>query len=153
MTPHAKNSSRSDFVIPLRSDEWIFSSTAGITPIWLDVYVSRHVRGQLRTLRCMRTDWGCKRVAFQPVDYQWATDVKPIDAYVLHGQRLHDASTFDEDDYRMTPEADLVLCENPESPLNFTELTISFNLYMPDVQSDSMTEDTLLRYLEYCLPW
>ena len=56
------------------------------------------------------------------------------------------AITFDTNDNEVFDEDDAI-------DWNFDHLTVRFELYYPESHNDAMTEDQLLRYLEYCLPW
>ena len=149
------NFGEASFKVPLRWQDWQQSwpgeSPASMWPsrMRLRVLASRVVNNKLCT-RLLVTSQEKPDDGDGGVVYMW-------------GRRLlYTDEPFNRDEYRITPELQLAFEMAPPHhwwdpweprPWKHDELTLCFELYVPDDRSDPMTAEQLLRYLEYCVPW
>ena len=64
------------------------------------------------------------------------------------------ADSFDGDEYALVPEMDVYFyADEATHAWEEHRLLLSFALFKPEDTSAIMTDDQLMRYLEYCVPW
>lgn len=136
------------FTLPLNWADWQKNwESEDAFPMRLRVLASRITAGQMRT----------RLLGTTSPSPDGAQDVS-MDMFMC----LRTCDAFDGDDYAFVPEMhleferggisdDLAMWE--PYPWNHAEIGVSFQMYQPDADTDPMTRDQLLRYLEYCVPW
>ena len=148
----------STFNVPLCWSEYLASvesnRSTNVAPVRLRVFVSRVVDGELRTLRCF-------------LDSHRRDSDQEENTLFIHGQSLDAPDSYEENEFSLVPELsmEIDLTEDLEAEEADDEedhhvhymvgnsFEVTFWFYQPESDSERMTPDQLLRYLEYGLPW